>query len=148
MESLSSDVGWLLAAEPIAYIGSAFFPCDLGCPSTGSFSQNAHNFVSVITLPATTLGLIFLSFNRKLEMPRKVAWLVLAAMFTTLYTIALISDAAQWRGLLQRLAEGILYGSLCLVSWQLLGDGNHSKSSGDENNSKTCSRGWRSTTAK
>ena len=115
---------WLLIAEPVAYIGSAFAPCDLGCPSTGSLSQNAHNLLSVITLPATTLGLVFLSFNRNLDPGRRAAWLVLSAIFITFYTIALLPDAAPWRGLLQRLAEGILYGSLCLVSWHLLGGGN------------------------
>ncbi|MCY4416239.1 MAG: DUF998 domain-containing protein, partial [Chloroflexi bacterium] len=59
-----SNIGcWLLIAEPIAYIGSAVAPCDLGCPSTGSLSQNVHNILSVVTLPITTLGLVFLSCN-------------------------------------------------------------------------------------
>lgn len=115
-----SKIGcWLLVAEPIAYVSSAFAPCDLGCPSTGSLSQNVHNFFAVITLPITTLGLVFLSLNDKLSPAKKVGWVVLAVTYITLYTIALIPAAAELRGLLQRLAEGILYGCLCLVSWQL-----------------------------
>ena len=111
---------WLLIAEPVAYASSAFAPCDLGCPSTGSLSQNIHNLLAVITLPMTALGLVFLSLNDRLAPANKVGWVVLAAIFITLYSFALVPEAAEWRGLLQRLAEGILYGSLCLVSWQLL----------------------------
>lgn len=116
-----SRVGcWLLIAEPVVYVGSAFAPCDLGCSGTGSLSQNVHNILAVTTLIMTALGLVFLSFNDRLTPVKRVGWLALAATFITLYTLALVPDFAQWRGLLQRLAEGILYGCLCLVSWQLL----------------------------
>ncbi len=111
---------WLLIGEPIAYAGSAFAPCDLGCPSTGSLSQNVHNILSVITLLMTTLGLALLSFNKRITQIRRVGWLALAAVFITLYALALAPDLAPWKGLLQRMAEGILYGCLCLIAWQLL----------------------------
>ena len=129
-----SKIGcWLLVAEPVAYVGSAFAPCDLGCPTMGSFSQNAHNFLSAITLVMTTLGLVLLSCNSRLSPVQRVAWLVLAATFITLYVFALAPDLTQWRGLLQRFAEGILYSCLCLISWRLLkdrSDGNDSKERG------------------
>ena len=129
-----SKIGcWLLVAEPVAYVGSAFAPCDLGCPSVGSLSQNAHNLLSVITLAMTALGLVLLSCNSRLSPVQRVAWLVLAATFITLYVFALGPALAQWRGLLQRFAEGILYGCLCLISWRLLkdrSDGNDSKERG------------------
>ena len=116
-----SRVGyWLLIAEPVAYASSAFAPCDLGCPSTGSLSQNVHNVLAVITLLMTTLGLVLLSLNDRLAPAKRAGWVVLAATFITLYTFALVPEVAEWKGLLQRLAEGILYGSLCLVGWQLL----------------------------
>ena len=116
-----SRVGyWLLLAEPVAYASSALAPCDLGCPSTGSLSQNLHNLLAVITLPMTALGLVFLSLNDRLAPAKKVGWVALAVIFITLYSFALVPEAAEWRGFLQRLAEGILYGTLCLVSWQLL----------------------------
>ena len=36
-----SRVGcWLLIAEPVVYIASAIFPCDLGCAIEGSLSRN------------------------------------------------------------------------------------------------------------
>ena len=111
--------------EPVAYVSSAFAPCELGCPSTGSLSQNVHNLLAVITLLMTTLGLVFLSRNDRLAPATKAGWLVLAATFITLYTFALVPEVAEWRGLLQRLAEGILYGGLCLVSWQLFAGHNN-----------------------
>lgn len=111
---------WLLIAEPIVYVGSAFAPCDLNCPTTGSLSQNIHNLLSTITLVVTTAGLVMLYFNKSLPLSKRVGWLVLAGTFITLYALALTPDLAPWRGLLQRLAEGILYGSLCLVSWKVL----------------------------
>ena len=116
---------WLLIGEPIAYAGSAFAPCDLGCPSAGSLSQDIHNILSVITLLMTTLGLALLSFNKRITQIGRVGWLALAAVFITLYTLALAPDLAPWKGLLQRMAEGILYGCLCLVAWQLLAARNH-----------------------
>ena len=111
---------WLLVAEPEVYVASATFPCDIGCPVEGSHSQNIHNFISAITLPMTTLGLVLQFFNKGIATVRRVGWLVLAGVFNTLYSLALVPDFAGWRVLLQRLAEGILYGCLCLVRWQLL----------------------------
>ena len=120
LTGISHIGGWLLVAEPVAYIGSAFAPCDLGCPTEGSLSQNIHNLLSLVTLPVTTLGLVFLSLNKRLTLPKRMGWLVLAATFITLYALALVPDLAPWRGLLQRIAEGTLYGCLCVVSWRLL----------------------------
>ena len=120
LSGISQIGGWMLVAEPVAYIGSAFAPCDLGCPSAGSLSQNIHNLLSLVTLPVTTLGLVFLSLNKRLTLPKRMGWLVLAATFITLYALALVPELAPWRGLLQRAAEGILYGSLYIVGWRML----------------------------
>ena len=117
----ASQIGyWMLIAEPIAYAGSTFAPCDPGCPSTGSLSQNIHNVLGGVTLLITTIGLALLFFNDMVGVKKRVGWLLLAGMYISLYALALIPDFAPWRGLLQRLAEGILYGCLCLVGWRLL----------------------------
>ena len=120
LSGISRVGGWMLVAEPVAYVGSAFAPCDLGCPTTGSLSQNIHNILSVVTLPVTALGLVFLSLDRRLTLSNRVGWLLLAVTFITLYALALVPDLAPWKGLLQRIAEGILYGSLCMVGWRVL----------------------------
>ena len=124
LNGISKIGSWLLIAEPVAYVGSAVAPCDLGCPAVGSLSQNMHNLLAVVTLLMTTLGLVFLSCNSRLSPVQRMAWLVLAATFIALYTFALVPDLAHWRGLLQRFAEGILYSCLCFISWQLLADRN------------------------
>ncbi len=117
---------WLLVGEPIAYASSALAPCDLGCPSTGSLSQDAHNLLAVVTLLMTTLGLVLLSFNNRLGPGKRAGWLGLAVMYVSLYTLALVPDLAEWRGLLQRLAEGVLYSTLCLISWRILAERDNS----------------------
>lgn len=121
LSGISYIGGWLLIAEPVAYIASVFAPCDLGCPIEGSLSQSIHNFVSLITLPVTILGLVFLSLNKGITLSMRIGWLALAATFISLYALALVPDLAPWRGLLQRAAEGTLYGCLCLVGWRVLG---------------------------
>ena len=116
-----SQIGyWMLIAEPIAYAGSTFAPCDPGCPSTGSLSQNVHNVLGGVTLLITTIGLALLFFNDRIAPKKRAGWLLLAGMYISLYALALVPDFAPWRGLLQRLAEGILYGCWCLVGWRLL----------------------------
>lgn len=46
----ASRVGyWLIILQPIAYIGSAFAPCDIGCPAEGSVSQTIHNLIALLT---------------------------------------------------------------------------------------------------
>ena len=91
---ISQIGGWMLFAEPVAYVASAFAPCDLGCPTAGSLSQNIHNILSLVTLPVTTLGLVLLVLNERLSPLKRMGWLVLAATFISLYALALVLDLA------------------------------------------------------
>ncbi len=120
----ASEIGfWFLMAEPMVYVFSAFAPCDLGCPSEGSLSQNLHNVVSAVTLLVTTSGVVLLAFNSEFSPRKRIGWLVLALTFIGFYVLALVPDLDPIRGLLQRLAEGILYSSLLVASWRLLSNG-------------------------
>ena len=132
LSGISQIGGWMLVAEPVAYVGSAFAPCDLGCPTAGSLSQNIHNILSVVTLPVTALGLVFLSLGQRLTVSNRVGWLLLAVTFITLYALALVPDLVPWKGLLQRAAEGILYGSLCIVGWRVLTAHEHAIGSSEQ----------------
>lgn len=71
----------------------------------------------------TTSGLVLLTFNKTLSQGKRIGWFVLAATFIGLYGLALMPDLDPIRGLLQRLAEGILYGSLWILSWRVLSNG-------------------------
>lgn len=115
---------WLLLAEPIAYIGSALAPCDLGCPVEGSLSQTLHNLLGLVTYVATTLAIALLSFTPGLKIWQRLGWIVLVILWFSLFAMMLDSSLDPWRGLLQRLAEWLVYGVLCICAWRLLGRSN------------------------
>lgn len=112
---------WLLMAEPIAYIGSAIAPCDLGCPLEGSTNQMLHNMLGLFTYLATTLGLFLLAFTPRIAVGWRLFWVALSFLWLTLFAFMMADPMAEWRGLLQRLAEWIVFGSLCICAWRILG---------------------------
>ena len=115
-----SRVGyWLLLAEPVAWIGSALFPCDPGCPVDGSLSQDIHNLLGGITYLVTALALVLLSRSPRMAPKAHVGWLVLAGVWMILFAVMVAPEFAPWRGLLQRLAEILLYGYVCAAAWRL-----------------------------
>lgn len=116
----ASRIGyWLLMAEPVGYIGSAFWPCDAGCPADGSMSQLLHNLLSISTYLATTLGLALLSFNARLAMRWRFFWALLAIAWLILFGLMLDDSLAPWRGILQRLSEWMVYGALGIAAWRI-----------------------------
>ena len=117
---------WLLASEPGVWIGSAFLPCDPGCPVEGSPTQKLHNLWGAVTFLATTVGLLLLACNRAVSRAARLAWALLAVFWLTTFVLMLVPDAAPVRGLIQRLGEGTLYGTLCVVAWRLPGAANRS----------------------
>ena len=110
---------WLLGAESVAWIGSALAPCDPGCPVEGSLSQNIHNLLGGTTYLVTALGLVLLSRSPLISPGARRGWLTLAAAWLILFALMLLPELVSWRGLLQRLAEALLYGCLCAAAWRL-----------------------------
>ena len=110
---------WLLASEPAVWIGSALLPCDPGCPFDGSLTQMLHNLWAAITFVATTVGLLLLARNPAVSRTTQLAWALLAVFWLTTFVVMLVPDAAAVRGLIQRLGEGTLYGTLCVAAWRL-----------------------------
>lgn len=110
---------WLLASEPAVWVGSAFLPCDPGCPLDGSLTQMLHNLWGAITFAATTVGLLLLAGNRAVSKTTRFAWVLLAVFWLTTFVLMLAPAAEPVRGLIQRLGEGTLYGTLCVVAWRL-----------------------------
>ncbi len=109
----ASRVGyWLLLCEPLAWIGSALAPCDLGCPGGGSLSQVLHNLLGIVTYLGTALGLALLATAAGLGAGQRAAWLLLFLLMGA-------PPLQEWRGLLQRLAEWLVYATLCIVAWRL-----------------------------
>ena len=59
--SLRRTAGVLcLAAVGAAYLAAAVFPCDPGCPASGSFSQSVHNAFGLLEYLGAVGGLLLL----------------------------------------------------------------------------------------
>lgn len=116
---------WLLMAEPIAYIGSALAPCDIGCPADGTLSQLMHNALAVITILSTTLGLFLLAFTPKISFLQRVLWVGLACLWQVSFFYMIDDSMGEFRGLIQRVGEGVLYSILCISAWRILGSNSY-----------------------
>ncbi len=112
---------WLLMCEPLAWIGSALAPCDLGCPATGSLDQQLHTLLGMLTYGGTALGLLLLATAPRLPARIRLLWAGLAASWLLLFVLMALPELQAWRGLLQRLAEWLVYGVLCGAAWRLGG---------------------------
>ena len=110
---------WLLMFEPLAWIGSALAPCDLGCPIGGSLSQSLHTLLGVFTYLGTALGLVLLATAPTLHPATRVLWITLAGLWLLLFVLMGLEPLQPLRGLLQRLAERSVYSVLCISAWRL-----------------------------
>ena len=116
----ASRVGFLLLwSQPFAFLGVAAAPCDAGCPTEGSVQQQLHNLLAVGTYLAAALGYLLLSFHPRLGAAGR--WLLrgAAVAWIALFALMLAPELAAVRGLLQRVADGILWGVVLLVAWRL-----------------------------
>lgn len=118
----ASRIGyWLLMAQPVAYIGSVLAPCDMGCPLHGSVRQMLHNGLALTTYSATAISLFLFCLAPGISMTWRTFWILLAVVWFALFALMIDVSFAEWRGLLQRLAEGIVYTVLCICAWRFLG---------------------------
>lgn len=102
----------LLFGNAISYVGAAFFPCDAGCPATGSFNQVMHNFSGAfgyfLTPPA--LALIGAHLMGKGRMAFGGLTLVVAASAGVAFAQMLSNLQGTDAGLWQRLADFAPFG--------------------------------------
>jgi hypothetical protein len=112
-----------LAMVGLAYLISAVFPCDPGCPSQGSRAQAVHNLFGLLEYSGAFIGLRVLATGfrsapawRGLAPVTSAAAIAVAGAF-----IAMLSPGLEWcRGLSQRVAELAIFGWVALVSLHLL----------------------------
>jgi hypothetical protein len=102
---LFSGVGW-------AYVVAALFPCDPGCPTSGSPTQSVHNAFGVIEYLGGGLGLLLL-WSSSRPRPSTVALrqlpLVCAVVVLVAFAAMLVPELHLVRGLVQRVAEAALF---------------------------------------
>ncbi|RYF74186.1 MAG: DUF998 domain-containing protein [Cytophagaceae bacterium] len=108
----SVGLAGLSVSVGIGYVVAAFFPCDVGSPLSGSTRQQIHNLGGSIEYIG---GALFL-FNIAGKLPNE--------KIHTIGSIILIGSILlsvrrlfPWRGLLQRLLEIALFGSLIFLSF-------------------------------
>jgi len=123
--ALFSGVGW-------AYVVAAFFPCDPGCPTSGSATQSVHSASGLVEYLGGGLGLLLLatSFGRarsRASFPSRLS-LVCAAIVLGAFVAMLLPPLEGARGLVQRAAETALFVWMLAVSRTLWGSGDASPS--------------------
>ena len=93
-----------LGAAGVAYLVSAVFPCDPGCPSEGSVAQSIHNAFGLLEYAGAVVGFGLLA--RALRSPAcALAALGVAAGWVAMLTPSL----APFRGASQRVAEAAIF---------------------------------------
>ncbi|MFT3805320.1 DUF998 domain-containing protein [Arenimonas sp.] len=118
----ASRLGFLLLwTQPIAFLGVALAPCDPGCSIGGSALQQIHDLLGVGTYFPAALGLFLLSYAPGLSTVGKIFFRVAAIAWLLLFLLMLMPELAPVRGLLQRIADGLLGMAVLLIAWHMLG---------------------------
>lgn len=118
-----SRTGFLLLwSQPIAFVGAALAPCDAGCVTGGSALQAVHDLLGLVTYFAAGAAFFLLSFAPGLDAAGRRFLRAATAAWFGLFFLMLVPELAGVRGLLQRVADGLLATVVLLVAWRLLGD--------------------------
>jgi len=112
----------LLAGVGVAYLAAAAFPCDAGCPASGSTRQQIHNSLGLIEYGGAALGLVTLAQTFRTTAPWRPLWLPSLALgiLIACALLLLLEPSATWSGLIQRRAEASIFGWITGVSYWLL----------------------------
>jgi hypothetical protein len=106
---LLSGVGW-------AYVVAAFFPCDPGCPSPGSPTQQIHTAFGAVEYLGGAFGLLLL----RAPVPARARVLFACALVVLAAFAGMLAPALEpWRGGVQRVAEAALFLSVLAVGAEL-----------------------------
>ena len=112
----------LFCAVGLAYVVSAFFRCDPGCPAEGSPTQQVHNAFGLLEYfgGAVALGLLCTRDTAGSEALGS-RWTTVAC--TVLFAIGfgglLAPELVESRGFFQRLADGAIFAWVALASTAL-----------------------------
>lgn len=105
------------------YLGAAVFPCDAGCPATGSFSQSIHNLTGLFEYGGAILGLPFMAIGLVQSGSKLRAGLTVFAFLCVItgFTMMMNADANTPIGTWQRLCDFTLFVWMFLLthfSWR------------------------------
>ena len=107
-----------VASVGVAYLVSAVFPCDPGCPSTGSPFQMVHNAFGLLEYVGAAAGFALLGAALQ-RSSRAAFWVcaICAALVAVGFLAMLIPALGHVRGLSQRIAEVGIFSWLVAASW-------------------------------
>lgn len=111
-----SSVGW-------AYLGSVLFPCDPGCPLTGSATQQVHSTLGVVEYLGGAIGLLLLGRageGRFTSPAIRRLLLAGAAIVAVAFVAMILPSLGAVRGLVQRVADGALFLGIVACSLRML----------------------------
>lgn len=111
---------WLLFSQAVAYLSMPFAACDAGCPLEGSSRQAMHNLIGLLTYFAAGIGMIMLAFAPSLDKAARSALALGGIVWLGLFLLMVDPAFQPSRGLLQRMAEAILYAVLVFIAWRML----------------------------
>ena len=118
-----SRAGLLLVGSGvfIGYFGAFIFPCDYGCPAEGSFSQNMHNNLGLISYLIIPVGLFVLGIGLRKEPMIINSSISFGATFVFLLGFFMMLNPSQidLLGLWQRLADYTTLALLIFLSLNL-----------------------------
>ena len=115
-----SRAGLLLVGSGvfIGYFGAFIFPCDYGCPTEGSFSQNMHNNLGLIYYLIIPVGLFVLGIGLRKEPMIINSSISFGAAFVFLLGFFMMLNSSQidLLGFWQRLADYTVFVFLIFMS--------------------------------
>lgn len=122
----SSRLGLLLflGSQAIAYVSSALAPCDLGCPMEGTATQNLHNLFGVLTYMLAAVGLFLLSLAPSLFRTGRTGFMIAGFLWLAAFFLMLDPGLQPWTGLMQRVAESILWLAVLYIAFRMTGEKN------------------------
>lgn len=100
-----------LLGVAVGYLGAFSFPCDPGCPSTGTYRQSLHNLAGLLEYIGGISGLFLIYFGLRSTMTGlfPISTLV-AACTVTLAVILMFNPGLEYaQGATQRLADYTLF---------------------------------------
>ena len=118
-----SRAGFLLVGIGyfIGYFGAFIFPCDFGCPSEGSFSQNMHMILGLISYLIAPVGLILLGIGLRKDpmIIHSLASFIATFIFLLGFFMMLNPSQIDLLGFWQRLIDYTVFVLLIFLSLNL-----------------------------
>ncbi len=112
LSNQSRPIAGLAAAIGTGYFIAAFFPCDVGSPVRGSIRQDVHNLGGAIEYIGGAAALF--SCSETMSSYFRLAGFVVLGTAVALSVLPQKSA----RGMIQRIGETVLMGSLICVVWK------------------------------